>query len=72
MLQVFIQNPESGEPWALCGSTDPAEWKQLANALGLFLQAETQNAADNGEKEFNISVKLVEMTDAEVAALPDI
>jgi hypothetical protein len=67
--QVFIQNPDSGEPWALCGSVED---EVLAKALGYFVQAEVENAARENEKKFDISIKLVEMTDEEVAALPDI
>jgi len=70
-LQVFIQNPEAGEPWALCGSIKD-HWEDLAKAIGHFGQAEVENAALNGEKELNLAIKLVEMSEAEVAALPDI
>lgn len=71
MLRVFIQNPESGEPWAYCGDVDK-DWQKLATALGHFTQAEVENAAGNGEREISINIKLVRMTDAEVAAMPDI
>ncbi len=70
-LQVFIQNPDSGEPWALCG---PAlgDWEGLAKALGHFAQAEVESAANNGDTNLSLDFKLVEMTEEEVAALPDI
>ena len=70
-LQVFIQNPESGEPWALCGSVKD-HWEDLAKAIGHFTQAEVEGLAVDGEQEFSLDIKLVEMSEEEVAALPDI
>lgn len=70
-LQVLIQNPESCGPWALCGSVND-DWKVLADALGTFAQTEVENAVFNGEKEITITIRLQEMTDEEVAALPEL
>lgn len=70
-LQVFVANPDSGEPWALCGSVND-KWEDLAKAIGHFAQAEVEGAAPFGEQEFDISIKLVEMTEEQVAALEDI
>lgn len=66
--QVFIQNPESGEPWALCGSVDD-NWQDLAKAIGHYAQSEVEAAASNGEKELTLVLKLVEMSESEVAAI---
>ena len=74
-LQVFIQNPDSGEPWALCGSpNDDKEFcgRDLAAAIGHFALAEIEGAVAAGEKEFTLDIKIKEMTAEEVAALPDI
>lgn len=73
-LQVFIQNPNSGEPWALCG---PAlgDWQNLAKTLGYFAQAEVAAAAESKyepDRKFSIDFKIVEMSEEEIAALPDI
>lgn len=70
-LQVFVQNPDSGEPWAFCG---PAleDWEGLVKAIGHFAQAEAESAAQNGDKEFSLDFKLVEMTEEEIKNLPEI
>ncbi len=70
-LQVFIANPESGEPWALCGSVTD-HWEDLAKAIGHFGQAEVEGAASMGEQKLTLEIKLVEMTEEQVAALEDI
>jgi len=68
-LQVFIQNPDSGEPWCYCGPAK-GDWQEMVKAIGHFGQAEVDG--EDGEREFSIDIKVVEMTDEEVAALPDI
>jgi len=70
-LQVFVQNPESGEPWALCGSVNEP-WQDLAKAIGCFAQAEVEAAASNGEKLVTLELKLVDMSEEQVAALEEI
>lgn len=65
MLQVFVKNPESSEPWALCGSVQ--DLQETVKAIGHYVQAELEN----DEKEFTLAFKMVEMTEKEVEALPD-
>jgi hypothetical protein len=75
--RLFICNPDSGEPWAYCGDlpapTAPAEeWSKLGRCFGDFVANEV--GADFGGQEgdrFTVEVKRVEMTDAEVAAMPE-
>ena len=70
-LQVFVQNPEAGEPWAYCGPAK-GDWQDMVKAIGHYGQAEVENAAMNGEKELTLAFKLVEMSEEEVAALEEI
>jgi len=75
--RLFLRNPESGEPWQCCGAIPApgapvSEWQHLSNVLGGFLTGEIGNDFGGQEGDhFTVEVKRVEMTDAEVAALPE-
>lgn len=67
-LRVFINN-ESGEPSAYCGTLGLPE---TSKAIGHFIQADLESAIEMGEFEIPFTIKIKEMSEAEVEALPDL
>lgn len=68
--RIFIQNPDSGEPRCLCGTVGDGR-EELAKAIGYLTLAEIEGLL-RGEKQLRLVVDLIEMSDEEVAALPEL
>lgn len=71
VMAVFIQSEESVEPWCYCGKAndDPYE---LAKAIGLYVQSEIESAVHCKEDNLSFNIKLKEMTEDEIAAIPEL
>lgn len=67
--RVFLTNLDSGEPGMYCGTL--ADAPDLIRGLGFVLQAEVDAADGMGLAKISLEVKIREMTDEEVAALPE-
>lgn len=67
--RLFISNPDSGEPACYIGDGD--DLQAMTTPLGHFTQAEVQSMLESGDKSITIEITRQDMTDEEVANLPD-
>lgn len=72
-MRLFIRNADSGEPWAYCGTLpiSPATRTAIGGIVAAEIEAADGDGLMRGDNCLTLEVKRVEMTDAEVAALPE-
>jgi hypothetical protein len=70
-LRFFIRNPDGETCWAYCGEL--SDRAALVRAFGDFMLCEVEEglSSSEGRATYALEVKAQEMTDAEVAALPE-
>lgn len=68
--RLFVQNVQSGEPWYYCGTVGD---HALEGAMNICRsEVEVFLSDDMPGEELTLDFKVEQMTDEEVAALPDI
>jgi len=68
--RIFLRNLESGEPAAYCG--EASDMDDVTQSIRHMLEAELPEEISQGNETIDYRIEVKDMTDEEVAALPDL